>query len=69
MCASMGRESCIYPESKKSQERRELELAKQKVDRYDRLLREIYEEVDKSVAKKITKALVCNKLLHRSHSR
>lgn len=58
-CASTGVDECFYSQTKQDKERTQLESANSKVDRYEQLLREISQEVDVSVARKITKALVC----------
>lgn len=64
-CIAVGLETCVYSESKRTQERKQLESAKREIDRYDKLLREISQEVDESIAKKIAKVLVCFKLFCR----
>ncbi|KAJ5901057.1 hypothetical protein N7504_007050 [Penicillium tannophilum] len=56
-CASTGVDECFYSQTKQDKERTQLESANSKVDRYEQLLREISQEVDVSVARKITKAL------------
>ncbi|KAJ6003148.1 hypothetical protein N7451_005695 [Penicillium sp. IBT 35674x] len=56
-CASAGLENCVYSQSKQDRERQQLESAYREVDRYEELLREISQEVDVSVARKIMKAL------------
>lgn len=58
-CSNARLVPCIYSEPKRYRQRTELELAKQKTDRYERLLQEIYHEVESPVAEKIGRALVC----------
>lgn len=58
-CTSAKLASCTYSKSKRDRERIELELAKEKNDRYERLLREVSHEVELPLAKKIDSALVC----------
>ncbi|KAJ6016984.1 hypothetical protein N7451_000363 [Penicillium sp. IBT 35674x] len=53
----MGVEVCVYSQSRQDKERTQLESANSEIDRYEALLREISQEVDVSVARKITKAL------------
>ncbi|KAJ5555966.1 hypothetical protein N7513_003608 [Penicillium frequentans] len=53
----MGVDECVYSQSRQDKERTQLESAISEVDRYEELLREISQEVDVSVARKITKAL------------
>jgi hypothetical protein len=50
--------SCIYSESKRNQDRKELKWAKQKVNRYEKLLRELGHQVEPPMAKEIERALV-----------
>ncbi|KAJ5544113.1 hypothetical protein N7494_005392 [Penicillium frequentans] len=50
---------CVYSQTKQGKERTQLESANSEVERYEELLREIFHEIDTSVARKITKALVC----------
>lgn len=64
-CAGAKLVSCTYSESKKNRDRKELERAKQKASRYERLLRELGHDVEPSVAKKIERALVCPKWLNK----
>lgn len=59
-CTSAGLESCVYSDPKRSREQKALESANEQVARYECILREIYQEVDKRPAKKIKEALVCN---------
>ncbi|KAJ5982206.1 hypothetical protein N7451_012306 [Penicillium sp. IBT 35674x] len=56
-CASAGVDECVYSQSQQDKERKQLESANSEVDRYEGLLREISQEVDVSVARKISKAL------------
>lgn len=58
-CSRADLRTCVYKESKRTQERKELEWATRKIDRYERLFREISQEVEITVAEKIMKALVC----------
>jgi hypothetical protein len=59
-CASAKLAVCVYSKSKRDRERNELELAKEKTDRYERLLREASHEVELPLAKRIERALVCS---------
>ncbi|KAJ5982810.1 hypothetical protein N7451_012910 [Penicillium sp. IBT 35674x] len=56
-CTSAAVEDCLYSESKQDKDRKQLESANREVDRYEELLREVAQEVDVSVARKISKAL------------
>lgn len=52
--------ACVYSEPKRDRDKTELEATRAKIDYYERVLRDISEEVDQDVAQKIKRALVCS---------
>lgn len=52
--------TCHYSEPKRKREQTELGLAKDRADSFEKVLREILEEVDLPVSKKIKRVLVCS---------
>jgi hypothetical protein len=56
-CEAQSLDSCVYSENKLLRERRELELAKEKIVFYEQFLQEISREVDASVSRRINDVL------------
>lgn len=56
-CHAQGLATCVYSESKIATERKQPELAKLKIEAYEKLLRNISHRVDASIAKRITSTI------------
>lgn len=56
-CHAQGLATCVYSETKIEQERSQVESAKAKIEAYEKLLRDIYNRVEASIAKQIASVL------------
>lgn len=56
-CRAQGLATCFYSETRVEQDRRELELAKAKIEAYEKFLRDLCQGVETSTAKQIASVL------------